>query len=150
MDGLSALSVAASVEQFLELSCSLVSKSKEIYQSVDGALPRNISTEDATRRLIELSEVIKSGLVLDSQQPDLASKVDDPLRSICDGCIATLEILLSRLEKLKVQNGQGMRRFKSVRQALKSIWSQKSLDELAERIQYFRREMDAHILVSLR
>ena len=150
MDGLSALSVAASVAQFLEFGCSLVSKSKEIYHSVDGALPRNISAEDATRRLIELSEVIKSGLVLDSHQPDLASKVDDPLRSICDGCIAASETLLSRLEKLKVQNGQGMRRFKSVRQALKSVWSQKSVDELAERLQHFRRDMDAHILVSLR
>ena len=150
MDGLSALSVAASVAQFLEFGCSLVSKSKEIYHSVDGALPRNISAEDATRRLIELSEVIKSGLVLDSHQPDLASKVDDALRSICDGCIAASETLLSKLDKLKVQNGQGMRRFKSVRQALKSVWSQKSVDELAERLQHFRREMDAHILVSLR
>jgi hypothetical protein len=96
MDGLSALSVAASVAQFLEFGCSLVSKSKEIYPSVDGALPRNISTEDATRRLIELSEVIKSGLVLDSHQPDLASKVDDPLRSICD----------CRLRNVAIQIGQ--------------------------------------------
>jgi hypothetical protein len=150
MDGLSALSIAASVAQFLEFGCSLVSKSKEIYHSVDGALPRNISAEHATRRLIELSEVIKAGLVLDSHQPDLALNVDDALRSICDGCIAASETLLSKLDKLKVQNGQGMRRFKSVRQALKSVWSQKSLDELAERLQYFRREMDAHILVSLR
>jgi hypothetical protein len=36
MDGLSALSLAAGIAQFIEFGSSLVSKSKEIYQSVNG------------------------------------------------------------------------------------------------------------------
>ena len=150
MDGLSALSVAASVAQFLEFGCSLVSKSKEIYRSVEGTLPGNNSTEETTKRLIKLSEGIRSGLALGSQDPLLISKEDDTLRSICDGCIAASNTLLSKLEMLKVQDGQKMRSYKSVRQALKSVWSQKSLDELAERLQHFRTEMDGHVLLSLR
>jgi hypothetical protein len=150
MDPLCALSVAASVAQFLEFGCSLVSNSKQIFRSVGGALPANIKVEDATKRLVKLSEGIKSGLVLGGQDPYLTSKEDDALRAICDGCIAASITLLSKLDKLKVQDDDRMRRYKSIRQALKSVWSQKSLDELAEQLKHFRSEMDAHVLVSLR
>jgi hypothetical protein len=42
MDGLSALSVAASVAQFIEFGHSIVSKSNEIYNSAHGASIQNV------------------------------------------------------------------------------------------------------------
>jgi hypothetical protein len=58
--------------------------------------------------------------------------------------------LLAKLNKLKVEDGQKHRGYKSFRQALKSVWAKGSIDEMAARLNAFRREMDAHILVSLR
>jgi hypothetical protein len=60
MDGLSALSVAASVAQFIEFTCSLVTKSKEIYTSAHGASVQQVEMEAAIKRLVELSERIKT------------------------------------------------------------------------------------------
>jgi hypothetical protein len=153
MDGLSALSVAASVAQFIEFGYGLVSKSKEIYTSADGALIQHIETESATNRLIELNERIKASLHLENYAhvPRSVSAQDEsPLKDICDGCISVSAELLSRLEKLKLQDGQKFRKYKSFRQALKSVWSKGAVDDVANRLNAFRKEMDAHILVSLR
>jgi uncharacterized protein with PIN domain len=138
MDGLSALSVAASVAQFLEFGCSLVSKSKEIYRSAEGASSQKIEVESATKRLVDLSAKIREGAE------------DQALQTVCDGCISVSQTLLAKLEKLKVQDGQSLRKYKSFRQALKSVWSKGSLDDVAKRLKAYQEEMDAHVLVSLR
>jgi hypothetical protein len=139
MDRLSALSVAASVAQFLEFGCSLVSKSKEIYRSAEGASSQQIEVEAATKRLVELSARIKAGAE------------DQTLQAVCDGCVSVSQILLAKLEKLKVRDGgQSLRKYKSFRQALKSVWSKGSLDDIAKRLKTYQNEMDAHVLVSLR
>jgi hypothetical protein len=138
MDGLSALSVAASVAQFLEFGCSLVSKSKEIYRSAEGASSQQIEVEAATKRLVELSARIKAGAE------------DQTLQAVCDGCVSVSRTLLAKLEKLKVRDGQSLRKYKSFRQALKSVWSKGSLDDIAKRLKTYQNEMDAHVLVSLR
>jgi hypothetical protein len=145
MDGLSALSVAASVAQFIEFGCSLVSITKEIYTSAGGAPLQQIEAESAIKRLVELSGRIKSPSKLGVQ-----GTTDDALQAICDGFISVSNELLSKLEKLKVQDGQKFRRYNSLRQALKSVWSKGSMEDVANRLNAFRKEMDAHMLVSLR
>jgi hypothetical protein len=56
MEPLSALSVAASVAQFLEFGYSLVSKSREIYGSAQGTSIQNAELETATNHLLGLNE----------------------------------------------------------------------------------------------
>jgi hypothetical protein len=58
--------------------------------------------------------------------------------------------LLVRLNQLKVEDGRKNRRWKSFRQALKSVWCKSAVDEIAKRLEYFKKELDGHILVSLR
>lgn len=149
MDGLSALSVAASVTQFIEFGCSLVSKSKEIYRSANGASLQQVEAESAIKRLLELSGRIKASSRLETQIPPIVWE-DQALQAICDGCILVSNELLQKLEKLKVQDGQKFRRYKSFRQALKSVWSKGAVDDIVIRLDAFRKEMDAHVLVSLR
>lgn len=60
MDGLSVLSVAASVAQFIEFGSSLVSKSQEIYDSANGALAQNVESAAAAQRLLELTKGLKN------------------------------------------------------------------------------------------
>jgi SMC interacting uncharacterized protein involved in chromosome segregation len=146
MDGLSALSVAASVVQFIEFSSSLVTKSKEIYTSAHGAPIQQVEMEAAIKRLVELSEKIKTAPPRNRE----SIAQDQALTSICQGCITVSNQLLGKLKKLKVEDGVKHRGYKSFRQALKSVWAKASIDEMAARLNAFRREMDAHVLVSLR
>ena len=151
MDGLSALSVAASVAQFIQFGCTLVSKSKEIYESAHGASKQHVESAAAAGRLVELGEGMKASLELERAQGGAApSKQQQSLEAICHGCITVSEELLARLDKLKVQNGQQNRRWKSFRQALKSVWSKSAIDEISTRLEKFKQELDGHVLVSLR
>lgn len=148
MDGLSALSVAASVAQFIEFGSSLVSKSKEIYQSANGLQIQHAEAATAARRVTELGERIK--LARQVERPGMTDADEQALEVICEGCISVSKELLSKLEKLKVGGGSKHRMFKSFRQALKSVWSKEAVDEIARRLEAFQRELDAHLLVSLR
>jgi hypothetical protein len=146
MDGLSALSVAASVAQFIEFTYSLVTKSKEIYTSAHGAPLQQVEMEAAIKRLIELSERIKTAPL---QKSGLVVQ-DQALASICQGCTTISNQLLAKLNKLKIEDGEKHRGYRSFRQALKSVWAKGSIDEMAARLKAFRSEMDSHVLVSLR
>jgi hypothetical protein len=124
VDGLYALSVAASVAQFIEFGCTLIGKSKEIYHSKQGALLQQVEIEDATRRLVELSKRINISMHPQSN-PGPSMEIDEmenqALVVICQGCLSVSKLLLSKLDTLKVAEGQKHRGFKSFRQALKSV-----------------------------
>ncbi|PMD34400.1 hypothetical protein L207DRAFT_468687 [Hyaloscypha variabilis F] len=149
MDGLSALSVAASVAQFIEFGCSLVSKSKEIYESTRGLPKVYVEAENATNRLLELSRRLTTSLEIEKQSMHSDSSDSDPLKIICEECVKLSEKLLKKLEKLRLADGQNKRHWKSFRQALKTVWSKSSIDEIAKRLQSYRTELDSHILISL-
>jgi hypothetical protein len=113
MDGLSALSIAGSVAQFIEFSCSLVAKSKEIYASAHGAPLRRIELESATQRLVELSERIRTAAQLQTGHSSSISTKDQALDGICQGCLNVSSQLLSKLNTLKVPNDQNRRGYQS-------------------------------------
>jgi hypothetical protein len=62
MDLFLALSIGTSVAQFVEFGCNLVSETKQIYKSLDGATVSQVETPLAATRLLELSERMKSSL----------------------------------------------------------------------------------------
>lgn len=73
-----------------------------------------------------------------------------PFDAIHGYCVALSTELLQGLETLKVPDGHKHRRWKSFRQALKSVWSNRDIDVVANRLQLHQKELDAHVLVSLR
>jgi len=150
MDGLSALSVAASVAQSIQFGSSLVSKSREIYQSANGLPIQQVEAALAARRLTDLSERIKVSRQVKSRGSQDVFTDDQALEAICEGCISVSKELLSKLEKLKVEGSKKYRKFKRFRQALKSVWSKEAVDEAARRLKAFQTELDVHLLVSLR
>jgi hypothetical protein len=184
MDPLSALSVAASVAQFLEFGCSLVSKTRQIYKSASGATISQAETTIATRRLLELTQRLKASLEGKitpglPEAPDTAAdeelggealeakilenkkleekrseerrlaKSFEAICKICDSCVLLSNELLGRLKKLEVEEGVKHRKFKSLRQALKSVWSSSEICDITDRLQSLRRELNDHLTVSL-
>jgi hypothetical protein len=148
LDPLSALSVAASVVQFVDFGTQILSKGKKLYKSVDGALPENIELEAAAVRLQSLTVPIKSSLRSASQS--FLSETEQALEDICKGCVDVSDELVPLLELLKLSEGNKHRKWKSCRQALKSMRSKEEIGEVASRLERFRNELGTHVLISLR
>ena len=139
MEALAILSLVGNVVQFVEFSSKLIAKSTELYRSSEGALGENIEVEAATNHLVLLNSKIKDSATTTS---------DDALDKLCESCKSTADELLAALDKVKVKGKQN--RWKSIRKALRSVWSKEQIRELEGRLARLREELNLHVLVDLR
>lgn len=147
MDPLSALSIAASVVQFVQFGASLVSKTHEIYTSNEGKLSANVRAEVATKRLVDLVDKLRDPLVSGSSERSIESQ---ELELICNKCVAISNELLGRLDKLRVQDRENHRKWKSFRQALKSVWSKDGIEAIRKQLAACKDELGMHLIVATR
>jgi hypothetical protein len=150
LDPLSALSVAASVVQFVDFASKIICKGKEVYASVDGVLQENMQNETVTTRLLEMTKRLKKPLVQVGSSSEEERAQHHRLQQICKECSEISKELLQHLGDLKVPKGSEHRRWKSFRQALKSVWEKQAIDAMAKRLEGLRTELHTQILVVLR
>ncbi|KAF2647570.1 hypothetical protein K491DRAFT_643854, partial [Lophiostoma macrostomum CBS 122681] len=149
IDPISALSVAAAAVQFVDFSRKLVCKSKELYNSLDGVLRDNEKTETVTMRLKGMAQELQPPRK--SVRSVASGKASTPktsarLQSICTECNEVSDELVDHLRRLRVPDGSVGRKWKSFRQALKSVWSKKEIDRMAQRLASLRAEIDTEDL----
>ena len=146
LDPISALGLAASVAQFLTLATVIVSKGYQIYKAADGTLSELRDVEQITNDLVNLnSRLIESLYTTADGRP---SKDELALEKLSVACANIGQQLLVRLQQLKVKGPY--RKWKSARQALRSVWSKQEVDAIAGKLAMYREELEFHILVSLR
>jgi hypothetical protein len=87
---------------------------------------QQVAAVTAARRLAELSERIKVSRRVEGRGIEDGSADEQALEAICEGCISVSKELISKLEKLKIEDVRKHRVFKSFRQALKSVWSKEA------------------------
>jgi hypothetical protein len=148
MDPLTALSVAASVVQFVDYGTKLLSKGRELYKSANGALSENIELEEASSRLKLLSSDLQTSLRGGGQGP--VNEQDQALETICNGCIEVSEDLTARLKKLMLQSDQKHRVWESFKLTLKTVLSKEKIEETALKLAKLRSELDTHVILSIR
>jgi len=145
VDSLTALSVAGTIVQFVDFGTKLISRSKELYQSVDGALGVNKELEkiieDLSKLLVKLQRPVRLKNTSSGNDRD-----DDALESLCTACRNVAE-MLKRLEGLKVDGKNG--RWKCFGKALKSAWSRHELETLRRRLLAFENALRTRVLVGL-
>jgi len=93
--------LAKNVVQLVDVSCRVVSKSREIYKN--GALPEHRDSESIT---LDLQQV-NSRLLVFLHQADKESELseeDKDLRTLCLSCNKIAGELVARLDLLKVGN----------------------------------------------
>ncbi|PMD45669.1 hypothetical protein L207DRAFT_452788 [Hyaloscypha variabilis F] len=146
LDPMSAVSLAGNIIQFIDFSCKIVSKGRRIYLSRDGALPKNLELEIITNDLSRLAKSLRN----DKASIDTLTDDEKMVRTMSDDCTKIAEELLRRLEKLKVKSDVTQRGWKSARQALKSVWSGRELEEMSERLSALRNQIQFGILVSMK
>ena len=133
------IGLIANVFQFIDFGGKLIAKSTELYRSSEGALAENIDVETATNHL----------LLLNSKLKDAATTAgDNALKSLCESCKSTADELLAALNEVKVNGEQD--RWKSIRKALRSVWSKEKICELEGRLARFREELKLHSIMDLR
>jgi len=76
------------------------------------------------------------------------SQDDKKLQILCNSCHGISVQLLEALEKLKVEGGSS--KWKSFRQALRTIWTREHIENLEKQLDRFRQQLVISILVSLR
>jgi len=130
--------LTSAIPRFVDFGSSLVSKTRDVYKSQSGALESNIELENICARLKALA------------LPLAGSPDDEGLQEICAGCVDISNELGIRLEKLKVPPGHNHKKWKSFRQALKSVWAKERIEDIKRRLDDFRLQLDTHIRVVLR
>jgi hypothetical protein len=148
MAALEALSLAATVVQFVDFASKLVSKGYHVYRSTDGALPHNLEIEAVAKDLSRLTVRLQSRGSLGN--PSALTADERALEELAEKCNEIATTLLGRLDKLKVKREERHRGWKSIRQALKSVWDKKELDDLAERLSSYRDQLQFSILLPMK
>lgn len=146
MDPLSALSIASSVVQFVDFSSKLISGAHELRNSPKGQLQQHAELETITKSLVRTSSDFKRSLFHDKTRS--LSSNEEALQILCEECQALADQLMTALKELKLQGNQG--KWRSIQQALKSLWGQEHIEALQKRLDGFRQQLIIGILVALR
>jgi hypothetical protein len=145
MDPLTAVSLAATVLQFVDFGSKIVSKGYHLYKAADGSLSENEQLAYVITDLKSLNARLKHHEKLSCRTRD-----EQTLEDLSYRCSAIADVLLTKLDKLKVEKGVKFRKWKSFRQALKSVWTKEELDKLAEILSGYRNQLEFHVLLSMR
>lgn len=139
MEALVIVGLVSNIIQIVDFSSKLLSVSKEIYRSSSGGLAAYADLETATTHLVSLNNKIKDSITVTS---------DDALKRLCESCSSITDELFAALNKVKVENKKD--KWKSIRKALRSIWTKEQIAALEERLAKFREELNLHIVLNIR
>lgn len=143
MEPLSAVSLTATVVQLLDFGIKLVAKANEIYDSSEGAEVRNIELDAIAQNLVSLNRrAINRSRKLCAYS---ISEDEKALEAMTGQCNQVGQELIDALQKAKVQGGH--KRWKSVRQALKSVLGRDKIQDIYDRLKRYREQIVVLLLV---
>jgi len=147
MDPITALGLAANVAQFIEFGLGIVSKGQQLYRA--GSTVYHTTLQSVASDLELLTSELQRNLKTVTASKPLGID-DEALKTLCEDCSKTATELIEVLEELKVDTRQQKRVWKSVRQALKSVWKKEGVDALVERLLQYRDQINTRILMTMR
>jgi len=154
IDPFSALGLAANIVQFLDFGQKLVSKGKEIYMSADGQQAHHFELELIYDDLSVIASTLTTPSAVSvnsntSIQTRPTNAVDSQIHRLATACEELAHEFLSVIRNLKVDPNTKHRKWKSFRQALKSLGKNAHLEELRSRLAGFREELTIRLIAVL-
>ena len=147
-DPISAIGLAANILQFIEYGAKLLSETRSIYHSEDGASAENIEIEMIAKHLSEhCAKLTMPPRPTTSLDVDLFS--DTPTQKIAQACRDLAGELLSAVRGLKIQD-EHSRKWKCFLQALKTLWHKDRIKDLQRRMESLRSEFMLQLQLILR
>jgi hypothetical protein len=147
METLAAVGLAGNIVNFLDFGLKVVSKGREIHRANDGALSQNNDLEVVTRDLLLLQTRMERSLTSTTTAYDL-NQPDEDLVQLLESSNELARRLLERLNMAKALGRY--KRWKSLRQAIKSVSSKAEVDDIASRLTTYRAQFQTRILASIR
>jgi hypothetical protein len=144
MDPFSALSLAASVVQFLEFGAKLISESSEIYKSSRGLSIEHAELEDVCLNLGSLSSDLAEASAESTFNTIQRSQKEEGLRRMAVACSKIADELLAALRKMNLHE-RHHRKLNSFRQALKNAWGKGKVKSLEARLDKYKQDMSLHL-----
>ena len=141
-DPVTATGLAGNIVQFVQFASDIVSKFREIYTSAAGAARETIDLVTLAENDIALQ--LRTSL----QSPRVVSaltKEDQQLENVRIQCREIATELLEALDMLKVKGTPG--KWKSFKKALKTVWEEKKLEAMGERLAAFNSLVTRHIVI---
>jgi len=139
MEAFTTIQIISSIVQLVDFSSKCVAKGVELYRSADGILDENAAIEIAATYLTGLNDQVRNAAF---------SATHQQLRDLCDRISAASSELLHVIVGLKVQGTKT--KCKSMRKAIKSVWGKAKVQELEQRLNSLRDELNLHISVVTR
>ncbi|TGO26218.1 hypothetical protein BPAE_0064g00340 [Botrytis paeoniae] len=150
MNPLDALSLAGTIIQFVDFSSKVLAGTNELYKSGAEALAIHQQLGLVADDLTKMSQRLSDSYWGLSGMGVISTPSDDAFMFICrDASELSIE-LNSKLNKLKVTAVGKRRKWETVMQALKSVWTEKELTALTNRLTLLRDSIQIHIVVDLR
>jgi hypothetical protein len=146
-DPVTAAGLAGNIVQFVQFASDIISKFREIYTSAAGA----------TRETIDLKTLVENDIALCRQlrislRPrevlSALTKDEQQLEDVRVECIKIAMELLEALAQLEIKGAPGKR--KSFRKALKTVWDEKKLGVMGERLAAFNNMLVRHTVIEMR
>ncbi|KAH6865513.1 hypothetical protein BKA58DRAFT_413238 [Alternaria rosae] len=139
-EGLAAIGLAGNIIQFISFSFVLLSKSRELRQSVSGALNEHVDLTIVSQDISALS----SRLTLNAASPSR-------LCNIAERCNIIAEELLDAVSGLQhkqhgTRSAKSTTRWQSFRKALKFVWGKAHIEELQARLELLRNQVTMHLV----
>lgn len=131
----------------VDFSARIISKSSELSRSCNGRLVQHTdisTTSDDLKRLTTKLSVS----IADPAVPTVLSEDEQALHVLCRGCVDVSTELQDGLNKLQVKGVPS--KWKSLRKALKTIWTKEHISELQSRLSDYRGQLDSRILIGLK
>jgi len=145
MDPLTALSLAGNIIQFVDFSTKLISAIHQIHTK--GELDVLAGVASAANRLLDYATKLQQPL----HAPGVSGCLTEDeivLERICQECTELAGQLIARLTKLQLSEKRNI--WRSFGMTLLSYWSKEDWVAMVERLAEYRREIDSHVLRSLR
>lgn len=174
MDPLTAFGLAGTIIQFLDFCGKIVLGTREVY--ISGSTGLDVQAEAATRDLLDFTTKLQPAPSLHiGAQPHTENEV--ALRQLCGDCSDVASQMLHQLNRLKrehltppdpVPRGASLKAWekgqlrlaeymrdleelgRSLRLALRDMWSRKELEQLENRLEKCRAAIQLRMLASLR
>ncbi|KAH7067247.1 hypothetical protein BKA63DRAFT_114623 [Paraphoma chrysanthemicola] len=147
LDPLLALGLVANVVQFIDFTVKLIGKASDIHQSASGSLVEHDDLSKVTEDVTILSTKLQHSLIVTGTNGSLTND-DQALYDLSKGCFEVSQELTRALRTLQL-NGKSSR-FRSVQQALKTVWSKDDIKLLERRVGLYKNELNFRIIVRLR
>ncbi|KAF6828989.1 hypothetical protein CPLU01_08219 [Colletotrichum plurivorum] len=154
MDPVNAVSLAASILQFIEFTAKLVKEGREIYESASGATVEHCDLEAVTQNLVRLIQQISDNTNKDDNLPaqlqklSLSSGTPTNINVLGAACEKVAVDLLEALNMVKARRTQN--RWMGIIDALKTVWAKGKIQELRYRLKQYRTGIHTALLVSMR